>query len=237
MIVNEDTRRSERGRYRPMEGWTSLHSWIFLGIVAIGFIVIGFQNRYHYLNPQGLGKAYRIDKVFGSIQEFDPSRGWVKARLQVGGSSEALSMAEPPASGAVPANKPAAVPQSSKEAAEPGSAVQAGAVDKEETSVPAPSEVKASTPAVQAVKPEKHPELTKEEKFRAFKQTFPDFGKDEFQLANDDLYPDWKKNESPNGTWAQFLTVYGKFIKWWTDEGSPPEAGFKLWKQYLASKK
>ena len=42
-------------------------------------------------------------------------------------------------------------------------------------------------------------ELSEKEKLDEFKKTFPDFGKDEFQLANDDLYPDWKKRVSPDG--------------------------------------
>ncbi len=55
---------------------------IFLAIVALGLIVVGFENRYHYLSPLGLGKAYRIDKFFGGIQEFDPSQGWVVASFK-----------------------------------------------------------------------------------------------------------------------------------------------------------
>jgi hypothetical protein len=237
MIVNDDARRPETRQYRPLGGWTTLHSWIFLGIVALGFMVIGLQNRYHYLNPQGLGKAYRIDKLFGSIQEFDPSQGWIVAQLQVGGSPQAVSMMEPPGSRAVPMNMPGTMSQPSTEPVEAEVAAPPGAVHREEPSASARQEVVAPTPAVQAVKPKESPELSKEEKFKVFQQAFPDFGKDEFQLANDDLYPDWKKNLAPNGTWAEFLSVYRDFIQWWNDSGSPPEAGFKLWKDFLASRK
>ena len=52
----------------------------------------------------------------------------------------------------------------------------------------------------------------------------PGFGKEQFQLANDDLYPDWKKNIAPNGTWPEFLGVYRDFVQWWTDQGSPPRS-------------
>ena len=83
----------------------------------------------------------------------------------------------------------------------------------------------------------KQKELTPAEKFSSFQKEFPDFGKDEYQLANDDLYPDWKANVNPNGTWKEFLTVYRDFIQWWNDAGSPPEPGFKLWKDYLKAKK
>ena len=78
--------------------------------------------------------------------------------------------------------------------------------------------------------------MTPEERFKAFKKTFPDFGTDEFQLANDDLYPDWKKGASPNGTWGEFLGVYKDFVQWWLDHGQPREAGTTLWKQFLASR-
>jgi len=79
-------------------------------------------------------------------------------------------------------------------------------------------------------------ELTKEERLKAFQKLFPDFGEPEFQLANDDLFPDWKKTVSPNGTWQQFLAVYKDFIQWWNDTGSPAESGFKLWRDFLASR-
>ena len=71
----------------------------------------------------------------------------------------------------------------------------------------------------------------------AFSKSFPDYGEEEFQLANDDLYPDWKRTYAPDGTWLEFLKVYGEFIEWWTDAGSPPEPGFKLWKDFLGTRK
>jgi hypothetical protein len=237
MIVNDDVRRPEPRQYRPQGGWTTLHSWIFLGIVALGLIVIGLQNRYHYLNPQGLGKAYRIDKLFGSIQEFDPSQGWIVAQLQIGAPPQALSMMEPPGSRAVPMNMPGAMSQSPTETPEPGLAAPPGAVHREDPSLSAAKGKGTQAPAVQAVTPKESPELSKEEKYKAFQHAFSDFGKDEFQLANDDLYPDWKKSLAPKGTWTEFLVVYRDFIQWWNDSGSPPEAGFKLWKDFLAGKK
>jgi hypothetical protein len=63
-------------------GWTAMHSWIFIAIIAAGLLIVVVQNRYHYISPLGLGKAYRIDKLFGGIQEFDPDKGWVKAIIQ-----------------------------------------------------------------------------------------------------------------------------------------------------------
>jgi hypothetical protein len=78
--------------------------------------------------------------------------------------------------------------------------------------------------------------MGREERLQAFKQLFPDYGEEEFQLANDDLFPDWKKKVSAKGTWPEFLAVYGEFIQWWVDSGSPPEPGFKLWENFLTRK-
>lgn len=252
MIVNDDEpRRPEFTAQRPTSGWTSLHSWIFLAVVAAGLLVVGIQNRYHYLSPLGLGKAYRIDKLFGGIQEFDPSKGWIKAQLQPSALPPTMSMMPPQSSGsqAVPMNTPGTVPP-------PGTAVQPSAAqvpeeEKEEVAtsvtvediprsqpaarkppVEPPSESTAPSPAV-ATTPSRAPELSQEEKFAVFKKQFRDFGKDEFQLANDDLYPEWKKNLKPDGTWEEFLDVYGEFIQWWSDAGSPAESGMTLWKKFL----
>jgi hypothetical protein len=97
---------------------------------------------------------------------------------------------------------------------------------------------KETTPA--HVEPSPQPRtqapLSKEDSFKIFQKTFPDYGEDEFQLAYDDLYPDWKKNIEPAGTWEEFLDVYRDFIKWWTDSGTPQESGMKLWKDYLAAR-
>ncbi len=70
MIPNDSSRNSGPRDQLNVSGWTSLHSWIFLAIVILAVLVMGFQNRYHYLSPLGLGKAYRIDKLFGGIQEY-----------------------------------------------------------------------------------------------------------------------------------------------------------------------
>ncbi|MDQ7783016.1 MAG: hypothetical protein RDU20_09065, partial [Desulfomonilaceae bacterium] len=114
MIVNDnDARRPETAAQRPVSGWTSLHSWIFLAVVAVGLLLIGIQNRYHYLSPLGLGKAYRIDKLFGGIQEFDPTRGWIKAELQAPGLPPTMSMMPPESatgSPAVPMHMPGTLP-------------------------------------------------------------------------------------------------------------------------------
>jgi len=216
VLDDSEVRRPEgKGSVQPV-GWTGLHSWIFLIIVALGVLVIGLQNRYHYLSPLGLGKAYRIDRLFGGIQEYDASHGWIKAMLQQG-PPPSMSMMEPP----------------------PGSMMQpptpsVGEMRKEEPPVTSAAKEPAPVPASPEVSQTK--EETKEERFKAFQKQFPDFGPEEFQLANDDLFPHWKKQASPNGTWMDFLGAYRDFIKWWNEKGSPPEPGFKLWKDFLASK-
>lgn len=244
MIVTEESRRPEPKGQRPTAGWTSLHSWIFLVIVALGLILIGTQNRYHYLSPLGLGKAYRIDRVFGGIQEFDPASGWIKAQLASGPPPQAVTMmppAGPPTSVPPATNVPPGAPPQIATSAQPdvppavaGERQPPLSVPREEPVGESPRKEVAAVPEPAA--PSVKPEMTSEEKFAAFKKEFPDFGKDEFLLANDDLYPDWKKNLNPNGTWQEFLGVYQDFIQWWNDSGSPPEAGFKLWKDYLKSK-
>lgn len=247
MIVNDDASRRPDRSQGSTTGWTSLHSWIFLAIVAVGLLLIGIQNRYHYLSPLGLGKAYRIDKLFGGIQEFDPTQGWIKAQLQAMPPPTMSMMPPQPSGSAVPMNMPGTLPP-------PGSAVQPsvtppGQAEKETVTSsvtveeiaaekqPAQSAKEEASPPPEAAPPPPKPvELTTEQKFEAFKEHFPDFGKDEFQLANDDLYPDWKKRMNPQGTWQQFLSVYGDFIQWWTDAGSPAESGFKLWNDFLEAK-
>ncbi|MGC8906254.1 MAG: hypothetical protein ACP5M0_02310 [Desulfomonilaceae bacterium] len=238
MLSTDETRREETS-YKPRQtvGWTQLHSWVFIIIVALGVGVIAMQNRYHYLSPLGLGKAYRIDKLFGGIQEFDPSAGWITAQLAVPPPSPALSMMEPPgppvASRAVPMNMPA--PATPTEVPTPAHPTEKGFQEQPAapgTPPPAPPEQTVSQPAAKET-----PELSNEEKFQKFQKLFPQFGQEEFQLANDDLYPDWKANVSKSGTWDQFLTVYRDFVQWWLDAGSPPEPGFKLWKEFLASRR
>lgn len=260
MIAPDDTHRVEPKSNRTRQGWTSLHSWIFLAIVAVGLLVIGWQNRYFYLSPLGLGKAYRIDKLFGGIQEFDPSNGWVRAQIPTGpppqpptsmneppmqpGSPPSMSMNMPPSVLQPPSSIPAtpatpALPQPPKVATEE-SAPTPQVATKEAAEEPHPQAASSTTQVAetQEAKPAAVPaELTEKEKLDEFHKSFPDFGKDEFQLANDDLYPDWKKRVAPDGTWEEFLEVYGQFVQWWNDQGSPPEPGFKLWKEFSKSLK
>lgn len=240
----KEERRPDLDKSKLGSGWTSLHSWVFLGIIALGFLILGIQNRYHYLSPAGLGKAYRIDKVFGGIQEFDPSKGWITAQLQSGAPPSAMSMLEPSASGpqlpqVAPMNMSAAVPSTMGKDPETAS-VGAIGLKEERPASSAPRESlgypTSSAPAtVNAVKPVEA-EMTVEQRLSFFQKTFPDFGEDEFQLANDDLFPDWKKRLAPTGTWADFLLVYKDFIRWWNDAGNPAESGIKLWQEYLAAR-
>ncbi len=233
IVEDEGVRRPESNRAKPAGGWTTLHSWIFLGIVTCGLLVVGLQNRYHYLSPLGLGKAYRIDKLFGSIQEFDSSQGWVTA--QIPGPGPQLSMMEPPGVKSVPMqmpgmmNSPSVAPEPMPR---PGTAKANAPAYAEKESEPAPAVV--STPPVEE-KPAK--ELTDEERFKLFKEDFPEFTEEEFQLANDDLYPSWRKSRGGAGTWPEFLNTYKDFVQWWTDSGSPQEPGAKLWKDFMAGKK
>ncbi len=236
-MMSIDGTQREKTSYtrRQTAGWTQVHSWIFVIVVALGVGVIAMQNRYHYLSPLGLGKAYRIDKLFGGIQEFDPSVGWITAQLAAPPPSPALSMMEPPGapvgSRAVPMNMPAPVTP----AEVPAGTQRTDKGFHEQPAAPSPPpsapEQTASQPPVKEAT-----ELSKEEKFQKFQKLFPQFGHEEFQLANDDLYPDWKANVSQSGTWDQFLAVYRDFVQWWLDAGSPPEPGFKLWKDFLASR-
>ncbi len=220
-------------------GWTSVHSWVFLAIVAIGLLVLGVQNRYHYLSPLGLGKAYRIDKLFGGIQEFDPSKGWVVAQLQMTPPPQAVSMLQPSAPLVPPAqmNMPGTMP-SSGDVVEPKAAA-APMMEKEAVTVAPqpPKEQLTPSPAPSPAPPAAvAQEISKEERFKLFQKSFADFGEEEFQLANDDLYPDWKKRYAPNGNWPEFLGVYKDFIQWWNDAGNPPESGFKLWQDFLSAR-
>ena len=229
MIPNDNSRNTGSRDQGNVSGWTSLHSWIFLAIVILAVLVMGFQNRYHYLSPLGLGKAYRIDKLFGGIQEYDPSKGWIVAQLQSIQPPVSMSSSAPEASHVVPMKGTPSTPP--------------GTVGVGTAQAPEAKEEEAETPAVTKEAPPKtvgrgkeSPEMSLDERVKQFQKAFPGFGKEEFQLANDDLYPDWKKNISPNGTWPEFLGVYKEFVQWWSDQGSPPEAGLKLWKNFLASR-
>ncbi len=230
MLDKEQTIAAERN------GWTNLHSWVFLAIVALGLLVLGVQNRYHYLSPLGLGKAYRIDKLFGGIQEFDPSKGWIVAQLQMVPPQQAMSMA-PPSAPLVPSsqmNLPGSMP-SSGDVVQPKAAV-APTMEKESTPAATVAQPPKEQVAVTPTRPAVTPEMSKEEKFKLFQKTFADFGQEEFQLANDDLYPDWRKRYAPNGNWPEFLGVYRDFIQWWNDAGNPTESGFKLWQDFLSTR-
>ena len=59
-----------------------------------------------------MGKAYRIDKLFGGIQEFDPALGWIAAQLQAVPPRQAAATPGSPevATQAVPMHMPAARP-------------------------------------------------------------------------------------------------------------------------------
>jgi hypothetical protein len=110
----------------------------------------------------------------------------------------------------------------------------------EQKAIPSPSALRELTTHEALPRQEATPkqaEMARDEKMKSFLKMFPEYGEEEFQLANDDLYPDWKKRVAPEGTWNDFLKVYGEFIQWWTDAGSPPEPGMKLWGKFLATKK
>jgi hypothetical protein len=220
MIPNDNSQNTGARDQRNVSGWTSLHSWIFLAIVILAVLVMGFQNRYHYLSPLGLGKAYRIDKFFGGIQEYDPSKGWIVAQLQPIQPPVSMSSAPPESSQVVPMKGTSSTP--------PGTVKEEGAQ--------APEAKEEGAPPKTAGRGKESPAISLDERVKQFQKAFPGFGKEEFQLANDDLYPDWKKNISPNGTWTEFLGVYKQFVQWWTDNGSPQESGLKLWKDFLASR-
>jgi len=240
MVAQNDSEREleQLNRIAP-GGWTTIHSWIFLAIVAIGFTVIAWQNRYHYLSPLGLGKAYRIDKLFGGIQEFDPAGSWVRAQLQTMPPPQAMSMMEPPSSlsQAVPMNMPGSVrPLGTPEHQVSGAPdIRRDEAFPQERGREIPSVHAAAQPPPTPSPQIAQTEISKEENLLSFQKLFPEFGQDEFQLANDDLYPDWKKNVAATGNWNQFLSVYRDFVQWWNESGSPPEPGLKLWKDFLAS--
>jgi len=229
-MIPNDIRPTDPGDPRSVSGWTSFHSWIFLAIVILAVLVMGLQNRYHYLSPLGLGKAYRIDKLFGGIQEYDPSKGWIVAQLQQIQPPMSMSGPPPEPSQAVPMRMPGTLPTP------PGTVGVGTAQAPEPQEEATPPVITKETPPKAAGRGKESAEMSLDDRVRLFKKAFPDFGKEEFQLANDDLYPDWKKNAAPNGTWTEFLGVYRDFVQWWTDQGSPQEAGSKLWKDFLTSR-
>jgi hypothetical protein len=248
--MDQDSRRPESARERRTHsGWTALHSWIFIAIVAVGLTVIGIQNRYQYLSIEGSGKAFRVDKLSGAFQEFSPMQGWIVASFEQETPARE-SMAQPSSASTqpLPMDKPVEedvkgelsfkeavvekVPQENKVRMKELNGILS--VDKPArplTPPPAPEQ-----PAVkEQVSPRPVKELSVEEKFQTFKEANPEFGDVEFELASDKLFPDWKQSVNPNGTWKEFLKVYGNFIQWWLDAGSPEEDGFNLWKKYLSN--
>ena len=147
-------------------------------------------------------------------------------------------MMEPPATGpyAVPMNMPGPVP-SAGDPIEAGTPLLPGLHREESSAAQLQREIPLAVASPQAARPKEAPEMGKEERLKNFKKAFPDFGHDVFQLASDDLYPDWKKIVAPNGTWPEFIPVFKDFMQWWNDAGSPSEPGFKLWKEFLAGGK
>jgi hypothetical protein len=99
---------------------------------------------------------------------------------------------------------------------------------------PEPQPAPAAQPVPQPAAAEK-PKLSRDDRLKVFLKTFPEYGEEEFQLANDDLYPDWVKKVGPAGSWEDFLKVYQQFVQWWVDSGSPAESGSKLWQNFMAS--
>ncbi|MFH0825154.1 MAG: hypothetical protein V2B18_20575 [Pseudomonadota bacterium] len=248
--TNGSMNRQSAAGYRPNSGWTSLHSWIFLVIAALGLLLLIMENRYAYLAPHGNGKAYRVDRLFGSIQEFSPPAGWVSAELGPGRPVHASDMMEPPPAVSRPMPADSRGPnvvkeeQSDEEESKARQDVKpAGKESKapeqaDEEPVSSTTSSKDSRQPVPTVPPViKRTGLSKEDKYQAFVKTFPDYGEEEFQLANDDLFPDWRRKLAPSGEWQEFLSVYKEFIDWWIESGSPPEPGMKLWSDFIAKKK
>lgn len=242
-VTSSQTPKAEAPGYRGKgPGWTGLHSWIFLVIVAVGLALLVMQNRYHYLAPPGAGKAYRIDKLFGSMQEFDPSMGWISAQLQTTFPAQASTrMERPPVMPSPQPSLPVPVeggadqvpPADQQSEPPPKEAIpRESPLSSPITEVPLTAEPSQPTESLATPQP-----LGREERLAMFKSEFPDYGQEEFELANDDLFPDWQKRFGPTGTWKEFLPVYREFIQWWIASGSPPEPGAKLWKDFLTAKK
>lgn len=218
------------------QGWSSLHSWVFIVIVALGFVVTGYFNRYEYL---GSGhKAYRVSKITGAIQEYDPYQGWSRAQFQ-GASSDMAASVQP--------TQPMTPPPSSVETpSQPQTPVEQDLV-AEEDQAPEPEPVadleqepenalSQSPEATESTEPEsdyREPDMSVEDRYKAFLQLNPGYGEEEFKLANETLFPHWKQNLNPDGNFVQFLSMYKKFTQWWIDAGSPRAPGFQLWKRFL----
>jgi hypothetical protein len=252
MAPRDDSRYTDHAEHldrnaKTAMGWTKTHSWMFLAIVTISLAMIAFQNRYHYFAPQGPGKTYRVDKLYGTLQQLDGEKGWVTAEPPL-----EIATAQPvqPLSAAPSPNRDLG-PMSGRTGSSPTRTEQPafppGSPDLPRATVPEPSA--RSVPAVPVTSSPLDPssktkqpapvvtiEPSEDEKFRMFKDAFEDYGEEEFKLAANDLYPDWKKNVNPAGTWTEFLELYREFIQWWITSGSPAESGLKLWKNFLKAK-
>lgn len=233
-------------------GWSSFHSWIFIAIMVTGLIIIGIQNRYQYVTGSD-GAIYRIAKLTGGMQQYDLIQGWMRV-------SESKIMPEPLEEGTSSTNqaKPFSLESFTK-----GNTITESQkpllVQKEQEPLPAPQKPEKSVqnkqPIQQIQQPStveqprsqesiteqtipatpREPEMSDEEMFAKFKERNPYFGEQEFRLAKDDLYPDWKQNINPNGNWIEFLDTYEQFIQWWNDSGNPSESGMALWKKFMTS--
>lgn len=262
-VPTHDTRRQPSEKPVSTDrGWNAIHSWIFLVIVALAVVAMVVQNRYEYLRADDTGTIYRVDKFFGSLQELSPTSGWVAAR-PVPLAERIPHAAEPvrePASPAVAETVPLPAPAEPRAAApepaqplteepkksalatnEPPSLAEAAAREPvgdespvpDGAVIPQPGNQMESQPAREAEPAPPAPAMTKEQRFKVFKERFPDYGRDEFSLADEDLYPDWKKRVGEDVPWPEFLTVYDEFITWWVEAGRPAEEGMKLWNDFL----
>lgn len=247
---------SNRQQTRPAQnqsaGWTSTHSWVFLVIVAVGLAAILFQNRYFYLMPQGSATAYRVSKFFGSVQEFNPASGWVKARLSSSCAVSSTGVMQPPGATdqpGAPMNVPASAtpgvvspggrPTETMALKEPPKPDEQPAKEEGKESASGqeaePGNESATAPSAQ---PAETQQMSSEQAYQMFTKAFPDFGEAEFELAHEDLFPKWRKSSAQDGTWPQFLGLYKGFIAWWKAQGSPfDRSGEELWRDFMKSQK
>jgi hypothetical protein len=237
----------EIGHYsadRANPGWSSLHSWVFIVIVALGLLLTGYLNRYEYFSVGA--KAYRVSKITGGIQEYNPIQGWVAAGFSetppdMYASSTTQEPITPPPSPVEEPSQAAGAPEQTlivgEEATpEPEPAPEDTAPQSPEPdSEPEETQIEPAEVDDSGVQPsDQEPEMSVEDRFKAFLQLNPGYGEEEFKLANETLYPHWKENIKPGGNFVQFLSAYKKFTQWWIDAGSPREPGFQLWKRFLS---
>ena len=255
MAVNQNEPLREQLKSVPqvVPGWTKIHSWIFVILVVVGLALIAFQNRYHYI-VSDTGKVLRFSKLTGAVQEYDSSVGWMSSQISANASlGQQLKSNEPePASSepsavpmtTLPGTKPETVPTQETKPTEqqptPSEITEepVSGVDTEKTvsaqpesQQPAPVQPETTTQPAEPAAP-----LSREEKYKAFVQAFPDYGEPEFELASEDLFPDWRQKVAPDGTWQQFLVVYQQFIDWWNAQGQPQVSGAQLWQDFLTSR-